>query len=102
MTADKNLHFANTQVLYLVQALLGLISLNMRAVSISCSHDQVQLTFVLYCESEDSLDEITDIVFEYEALQQTRIDISVAVVIDSAQPVPELVLDARLVFLRKA
>lgn len=100
MTTETDLIHKNMQVLSLVQALLGSITNNLRAVSIHCASQGVALTLVLFHESLECREEIDDIVFEFEALQFRNIGVTVDVIVD-ARPYEEIRLKGRLVFLRK-
>lgn len=77
------LDFENAQVLNLVQAMCGLISPNMRAVSLECVDGRVVLHFVLAEESDADRENIDDILFEFTALQNRLIDISSSVAVSS-------------------
>ena len=59
----------NEAVLHLVQAMLGVISPNFRAVSLQIdAYGVVQLYFVLENENKNDRDEIDDLITEFEAL----------------------------------
>ena len=62
-------HEENLQVVYLVQALLGAISNNFRAVSLSFEGKKTHLHFVLELESKSDREEIEDIVCQFESYQ---------------------------------
>jgi len=55
----------NIYVLNLVQALLGAVSNNFRAVSIKSHEKSIHIFFILEHESLDDREEITDIIFEF-------------------------------------
>ena len=55
--------------LNLVQALLGAISTIFRRVQISHIHDEILITFYLESELLEDIEEIEDIISEFEALQ---------------------------------
>lgn len=82
--ADE-LTFENTQVLYLVQAMIGDISPNIRAVSLECVARAVRLHFLLAQEQATDRESIDDIVFEFEALQERGIEVNLSVVVSSRQ-----------------
>ena len=93
----------NTQALSLVQALLGNITANLRAVSFECSVVGVVLYFLLEHESLEDREEIEDTVFEFEALQPSGSKIEVIATVDP-RPLPTLrngIVLGRLVFARK-
>lgn len=90
----------NSQILNLVRALLGSVSDNFRAVSLSTTDDAVKLQFILCADDEEDREEIEDIVFEFEALQDHGIDVEVEIRIE-ASPIAELKFLDRIVFLRK-
>jgi|tagenome__1003787_1003787.scaffolds.fasta_scaffold19380093_2 hypothetical protein len=71
----------NAQVLNLVQAMLGGVSPNMRAASLECWPEGVRLHFLLEREDEGDRQEIEDIAFEFEALQDRGINLEVSVVV---------------------
>jgi hypothetical protein len=83
MAASRHLGYENQQVLTLVQAMLGAISPNVRAVSIDCLDDGVHLYFVLEQDRAEDREEIEDIAAEFEALQEGPIEIETHVSISS-------------------
>ncbi len=90
----------NQYVLGLVQALLGGVTPNLRAAAIECVGDEVRLVFLLRNESPEDREEIDDIVFEFEALQETVINLDIKVVV-SNKPLETLGLPRRKVYLQK-
>lgn len=65
-----NLEAENQQVLFLLQALLGAISPNFRRISLVLdSSREVTVFFLLETRRADDLEEIQDIMFEFDALQ---------------------------------
>lgn len=94
------LAFENARVLDLVQAMLGAISPNMRAVSLECPDGKVHLHFLLAEESEADREEIDDILFEFEVLQERGIEIRSSVVV-SYRPEARVEMPGRWVFSRK-
>jgi len=104
MQPQSDLEFENLQVLFTVQALAGVITENVRAVTLNCSSDSVDVTFVLYREDAETREEVEDFVPELVALQQSgAIMVSAKVVIDD-QPIGEEGkpwLDGRVVLRRK-
>ena len=73
----------NAHVLTLVQAMLGTISPNMRAVSVELTERGVRLHFLLAEEDEGDGEAIEDIVFEFEALMVQGAEVDVSVVVSS-------------------
>ncbi len=102
LTNKKDLEFENKVALDLVQAMLGAISPNVRAVSYECIAQKVIVYFVFKRDSTEDRDEAEDITFEFEALQQGPIDIEHQVTV-SAQPFQggAASLKGRLIYLRK-
>src|SRR5688572_6544281 len=94
------LELENLQVLRLVQAMLGALSPNFKAVFISCG-DGVVLRFVLGEDRAEDREEVDDIVLEFEALQDGAINVDADIVV-SDRPVYELNLTGRPVFLAKS
>ncbi|WP_232616682.1 hypothetical protein [Leptospira weilii] len=91
----------NQQVLNIVQAMLGNISWNVRAVSLVCNNEaSVVLHFVLAEDQPEDREEIEDIGFEFEALQFSRIDVDVVVTVN-AGPLIDGDTPGRIVYLRK-
>lgn len=89
----------NQQVLWLIQALLGAVSPNFRAVSIDCQ-DTIVLTFVLFEESAEDREEIERTLSELMA-QQTREGSFATKVLVSTKRIDDILLPGRLVFLRR-
>jgi hypothetical protein len=90
----------NLQVLALVQATLGCISPNFQAVSLETPPTGVRLHFVLEAESSEDREEIEEIAFEFEAMQERTIKIEIELAVDS-RPLHELNVPGRKVYLRK-
>ena len=96
-----SLKFENTQVLYLVQAMVGSISANFRWVTLKMAEPRhVQLQIVLEKEDVDDREEIEEIILKFEALQDTLINLSVDIMIDD-RSVDALHLEGRFVYGRK-
>jgi hypothetical protein len=93
----------NGRVVNLVQAMLGSISANFRAVAIDLTQGAVKLHFLLERECDADREEIDDIVFEYEALELGFADSRavIASVVVSADDAPMLSMPGRRVFGRK-
>jgi hypothetical protein len=90
----------NAQVLNLVQAMLGSISPNFRAVCLLGAEGSVALRFILEQANEADREEIDEIVFEFEALQSSGVAVDVEVVTEAGILTDE-VLSGRLVFSRR-
>jgi hypothetical protein len=107
---DKNrLKYENDRVLDLVQAMLGAVTANFRAVSLSITDRNIILTFVLFEDTEEDREEIDDIVFEFEALQPQFIandlqlhivEVDFVIIVDKS-PLSEINLPGRKIFIRK-
>jgi len=95
-----NLSYENCQVLNLVQAMLGSISENFRFVFIDSSDSFVRIKFILDKKNEEDVEEIEDIVFEFEALQDKSIDVDYEVIFDS-RPLSEIGFSGRMVYSRR-
>ncbi|WP_211241466.1 hypothetical protein [Cystobacter fuscus] len=91
----------NSQVLNLMQAMIGAITPNFRRVTLELlSPRTVCLRFILERDDPDDREELDDIAFEFEALQTHGIELDVKVIVD-ARPIAELDLPGRVVFGRK-
>jgi hypothetical protein len=89
----------NGLVINLVDALLGAITPNFRAVLLRLDADQAALTFLLERESAADRAEIDDIVFEFQAIEPT-LPLQVSIIVDSASLTKYAHL-GRMVFARK-
>lgn len=95
-SSDENLH-----VLCLVQAMVGAVTPNLRRVALEVlGPRKVRLCFVLEREDPEDREEISDISFEFEALQPGGIDLDVNVLVDS-RSIEQIELPARVVYGRK-
>ncbi len=90
----------NLQVLRLTQAMVGAITANFRRVSMEVSPLGVLVRFLLEKESAEDREEIEDILFEFEALQEQAIELDVEIQVDS-RPLSSLILKGRPVLGRK-
>lgn len=70
-----------SQTLRLVQALLGAISENFRMVAISCDGNVWHLLFILAEERADDREEIADVGYDFEALQDAPIPYEIEVAV---------------------
>lgn len=82
MTTPDELIRENTQVLYLVQAMIGLVPHNLRGASLVSHPEGVHLYFLLEHDSEETREDLDDIVFELEALD-VSLDIEVTVLVSA-------------------
>lgn len=73
--SDAQLHYENYQVVSAVQALLGAISSNMKAISLECIGENVHLHFWLEQDSGEDREIIREISEDLEALQVTDVPI---------------------------
>lgn len=96
----KELAAENAHVLNLVQAMIGLISPNIRAVSIGLAGRGVRLHFLLAEEDGADREAIEDIIYEFEALHERFVDIEVTVAV-SSEPTATSTVPGRLVFGRR-
>ena len=90
----------NRLVLDLVQAMIGAISDTFRRVTIEVGKERVLLRFLLEREDDIAREEIDDIAFEFEALQERDLNTEVVVMVD-ARPMADLALPGRVVFGRR-
>ncbi len=93
----------NGRVVNLVNAMLGSISPNFRAVSMEVTPTAVNLHFLLERDSKEDREEIDDIAFEYEVLEMSFPDSRkvVVCVVASANDAPMLAMPGHRVFGRK-
>lgn len=90
----------NRQVLCLVQAMLGLITPNIRAVALQMRPEgRVEAWFVVERDDPETTEDLQDIIADFEALQTGPI-VDVRILVDS-RPFHELGLPERLVYCRK-
>ncbi len=95
------LYEENSQVLNLIQALVGAISPNFRLITLELTGPrEVCLRFVLERDDRDDREEIDDITFEFEALQDTLVDVRVDVMSDT-RSFHEMDIPGRIVYGRK-
>ena len=98
--AKLELQAWNYQVLMLSQALQGAISPNFRKVSLGHDGRRWLLRFVLQQNYSEDLEEIEDIVSQFEAFQNEQISLSVEVEITADSSLPDVSPD-RVVFRRR-
>ena len=98
--SETNLIEENMCVLTLIQAMIGAISSNIRRVSLKLvSPRHIELYFLLHDESLQDREEIDDIAFEFEALQERSVQIDLHITIDS-RPIHLYPMPGRVVFGR--
>jgi hypothetical protein len=90
----------NAEVLKLVQAMLGSITRNFRAVFLKCKDNETDLYFVLECDNFEDQEEISEIVFRFESMQSLAIGVNSMIIIND-KPLIELDISARMVYARK-
>jgi hypothetical protein len=105
MSISLDLNDQNKVTVMLMQALLGVISPNFRAVALSFEEPNWQVCFVLETENAVDREEIEDLEGEFSALLMSlaaytnRFDIRVVV---SVEPIPDFDPSLwRLVYLRR-
>lgn len=96
----SDLNYENLQIANLVRAMLGSISPNFRAISISFKNTDISLFFLLEKDLAEDREEIDDIVFEFEALQLSYVKMDVKVEIND-RPRSELTMPEILIYLRR-
>ena len=97
--AKPDLETWNFQVLMLTQALQGAVSPNFRRVGLSHDGARWYLSFVLENEESEDLEEIEEIVLQYESFQEHQIDLALEVQISTA-PLADSPVD-RVVYQRR-
>ncbi|MCP4548387.1 MAG: hypothetical protein GY835_18150 [bacterium] len=100
MSDSPSLEAWNRHVLMLSQALLGAISPNFRMVALGNEDKRWKLTFFLERESKEDRIEIEDVAAEFEALQETRIEYNIEVLI-TQDPIVSPTPPTRVVFRRR-
>lgn len=100
MSQNSDIEYVNGQIVLLVEAMLCSITPTFRAVSIVCGEKSSALYFVLDEESQDCREDIDDIVFEYQALQEVIREIELFVIVDRCD-IAALNIPGRFVYQRK-
>lgn len=91
----------NTQVLNLIQAMIGAVSPNLRRVTLEVLKPlDIRIWFLLEQDLADDREEIDDIGFEFEALQESGIKLDIEIIVDN-RPISHLKIPGRTVFGRK-
>ncbi len=81
--AEMTSQSENALVVSLVQALLGAISGNVRAIGLVASNAGVTLRYLLADDRDEDREEIEDVAFEFESLQPRGIEIQTEVLVDA-------------------
>lgn len=96
-----NIEEENTQVLNLIQAMIGAVSPNLRRVTLEVFKPlDIRIWFLLEQDLADDREEIDDIGFEFEALQESGIKLDIEIIVDN-YPISHLEIPGRTVFGRK-
>ena len=91
----------NIQALRLMYAMIGAVSPNFRRTSIEIIDEKrIILWFLLEQESEADREEIAHIAFEFEALQESGVELATRVLVDQ-RSIEEISLPGRTVFGRR-
>ena len=96
---DQKIATENIQIIHLIQSMVGAISPNFRRVTVEVS-ESISLCFLLERDDSRDREEINDIVFEFEALQEGAVEVRVDVLVDR-RPLSEIDLPGRAVFGRR-
>jgi hypothetical protein len=96
MAANDDLNYAAG---CLVQAMLGLITPNWRAVFVTREHSEISVTFILATESVEDRNGIEDVTLDYEALLPDC-GVSIVVIVNDL-PLGIFPKNGRLVYRRK-
>ena len=89
----------NAIIVNLLTSMLGSITPNWRAVFLRITCTSVSVTFVLASDSPDDRAEISDVEFEFAALQPAY-ELMITVAVDTS-PIEKLANAGQLVFARK-
>ena len=90
----------NAQVVNLVQAMLGLVSPALRLVTLEVAPGGiVTIRLLLEHDEPDDIEDIEDIIFEFEALQSGPV-VKSQILFDS-RPISEIGFPGRMVYCRK-
>lgn len=94
------LKWENEQVLNLIQATLGSITNNMRVIALECHNEKhVLIYFLLEKDTPEDREEIEDIVFEFEALQDSFINDEIKIEV-SSKFIGDLYIPKRKIYIR--
>ena len=99
LRADPKLQYENYQVVSAIQALWGVVTPNMIAISLGCVGPEVHLYFYLQEVSSLDTERIEEAAEDLEALQFTSVPIHTHVKI-VAKPLLHEEVEARLIFRR--
>ncbi len=100
MTPEQARTAENYQVLMVTQAMLGLISPNVRAVSVVVEEEKVTIHFVLMEDRPEDREAIDDIVVDFAAFQPKQIAITSVATVTKDQ-LTVAALPGRAVFLAR-
>ena len=81
----SSLERENRWVLDLVQAMVGAVSSNFRRVGIQLDNEAIRIQFILERDSAEDREEIEDILFEFEALQNGPVEVEASVLIHAGE-----------------
>lgn len=101
MNVNEQLARENFQIINLLDAMKGCVTVGMRAIVLSVEDSKIEIAFVLYEDGESARDEIEEIEAQFSGYEGTRLPVHVKVVVDVDSPVKELGLTGRVVLLRK-
>lgn len=96
-----NITDEDVQVLHLVQAMIGTVTRNLRRVTLEVfDGSKIILHFLL--EQDDPIDrqEIDDIAFEFEALQNQSVELETEILVDQ-RPIEQIFQPGRIIFGRR-
>jgi len=99
MTNDLRYKIENQYILDLLQAMIGSISNNFRASWIKVKDGNLEVFFLLEEDNQKDREEIEEIIFEFEALQDKVVDVTSHIIINEKKwsPPPE----TRIIFAKK-
>lgn len=97
----NQLEYENHQVLDLVNALLGVISSNMRLISLVPQGEAALFRFLLKEESEKDREEIEDILSEYSALRLKPEEDKIEIIVIGERDLVSEDLKGRVVYIQK-
>jgi len=96
----NDLERENRWVLDLVQAMVGAVSSNVRRVGIQLDNEGIRIQFILERDTEEDREEIEDILFEFEALQNGPVAVEASVLIHAGD-LQAIALYPRVVYGRR-
>ncbi len=93
---EKPHEIENKYILELIQAMIGGISNNFRAIWIITVKEKLDVYFLLEKDNAEDRGEIEDFIFEFEALQEKIVDVTPHVLISKKPWTPPT--NARILF----